>query len=151
MSQHQNPFVLSFLAFFLAFFCHCSATTFTVGDSAGWIIPPYPAYYSNWSNSNFVRAGDSVGKSLIRNVLLYLEDYVFDIWTTLRYSFLGTVCVVFHQNQSFISAIYIIKHCYTNYRGKTPILIKKQYNQQLVPKELYLSFILYIFMLQIGT
>ncbi|KAG5078194.1 hypothetical protein JHK82_056889 [Glycine max] len=60
MLQHQNPFVLSFSAFFLAFLCHCSATTFTVGDSAGWIIPPYPTYYNNWSHSHFIRVGDSV-------------------------------------------------------------------------------------------
>jgi len=71
MLQHQNPFVLSFSAFFLAFLCHCSATTFTVGDSAGWIIPPYPTYYNNWSHSHFIRVGDSVGISLMRNALIY--------------------------------------------------------------------------------
>jgi len=62
MVLHQTPFFLSFLAMFIAFFCHCSATKFTVGDSAGWIIPPYPTYYNNWTHSHFIRAGDSIGK-----------------------------------------------------------------------------------------
>ncbi|ESW16208.1 hypothetical protein PHAVU_007G137400 [Phaseolus vulgaris] len=60
MVLHQTPFFLSFLAMFIAFFCHCSATKFTVGDSAGWIIPPYPTYYNNWTHSHFIRAGDSI-------------------------------------------------------------------------------------------
>ncbi|RDX95977.1 hypothetical protein CR513_21426, partial [Mucuna pruriens] len=60
MLHHQNHFVLSFSALFLAFFCHCSATNFTVGDSSGWVIPPYPTYYSNWSHSHLIRAGDSL-------------------------------------------------------------------------------------------
>ncbi|KAL2324989.1 hypothetical protein Fmac_024047 [Flemingia macrophylla] len=60
MLHHQNLFVLSFAALFLALFCHCSATKFMVGDSAGWIIPPYPTYYSNWSQTHIIRAGDIV-------------------------------------------------------------------------------------------
>ncbi|XP_061362263.1 cucumber peeling cupredoxin-like [Gastrolobium bilobum] len=60
MLKHQNPFVLSFSALFFTFICHCYATQFIVGDSAGWVIPPYPTYYSNWSHSQFIRAGDSL-------------------------------------------------------------------------------------------
>ncbi|KAK7391550.1 hypothetical protein VNO78_19966 [Psophocarpus tetragonolobus] len=60
MLQHPHPFVLSFSALFLGFFGHCSATTFIVGGSAGWIIPPYPTYYNNWSYSHFIRVGDSI-------------------------------------------------------------------------------------------
>ncbi|KAK7278582.1 hypothetical protein RJT34_23614 [Clitoria ternatea] len=60
MLQHQNPFVLTFSALLLSFFCHCSATQFIVGDSAGWVIPPYPTYYSNWSHSHAIRVGDSL-------------------------------------------------------------------------------------------
>ncbi|CAJ1976599.1 unnamed protein product [Sphenostylis stenocarpa] len=32
----------------------------SVGDSAGWIIPPYPTFYNNWTHSHFIRAGDSI-------------------------------------------------------------------------------------------
>ncbi|KAK7255806.1 hypothetical protein RIF29_29227 [Crotalaria pallida] len=60
MLLHQNPFVLSFSALFLAFLCHCSATHFIVGDSTGWVLPPYPMYYSNWSHSRLIRVGDSL-------------------------------------------------------------------------------------------
>ncbi|KAK7268563.1 hypothetical protein RIF29_21264 [Crotalaria pallida] len=70
MLLHQNPFVLSFSALFLAFLCHCSATHFIVGDSTGWVLPPYPMYYSNWSHSRLIRVGDSLGtkmRTLARN------------------------------------------------------------------------------------
>ncbi|KAF1858982.1 hypothetical protein Lal_00010014 [Lupinus albus] len=29
-------------------------------DSSGWVIPPYPSYYSNWAHSHLMRVGDSL-------------------------------------------------------------------------------------------
>ncbi|KAF1874352.1 hypothetical protein Lal_00008557 [Lupinus albus] len=60
MFLYQKPFVLSFLALFITCLCHCSATPFIVGDSSGWVIPPYPSYYSNWAHSHLMRVGDSL-------------------------------------------------------------------------------------------
>ncbi|XP_004496103.1 blue copper protein 1b-like [Cicer arietinum] len=60
MLQLQNPFVLLLSSLFLTFLHHCSATQFIVGDSAGWVIPPYPTYYTNWTDSYFLREGDSL-------------------------------------------------------------------------------------------
>ncbi|KAF1874351.1 hypothetical protein Lal_00008556 [Lupinus albus] len=60
MFLYQKPFVLSFLALFITCLCHCYATPFIVGDSSGWVIPPYPSYYSNWAHSHLMRVGDSL-------------------------------------------------------------------------------------------
>ncbi|WJX13835.1 hypothetical protein P8452_04180 [Trifolium repens] len=60
MLQLHNPFVLLLSSLFLTFLYQCSATQFIVGDSAGWVIPPNPTYYNNWTNSNFFREGDSL-------------------------------------------------------------------------------------------
>ncbi|CAL0321209.1 unnamed protein product [Lupinus luteus] len=60
MFLHQKPFVLSFSALVIVFSCHCSATQFMMGDSSGWVIPPYPLYYTKWSYSHFMRVGDSL-------------------------------------------------------------------------------------------
>ncbi|XP_019427145.1 PREDICTED: cucumber peeling cupredoxin-like [Lupinus angustifolius] len=60
MLLYQKLFVLSFLALFIACLCHSSAIPFIVGDSSGWVIPPYPSYYSNWAHSHVMRVGDSL-------------------------------------------------------------------------------------------
>ncbi|KAF7811537.1 cucumber peeling cupredoxin-like [Senna tora] len=64
----RNPFVLSFsplillllLSLFFLSSSSSSATQFTVGDSSGWAIPPYPSFYTNWSKSQSFKVGDSL-------------------------------------------------------------------------------------------
>lgn len=68
MLQLQNPFALLLSSLFVTFLYQCSATQFIVGDSAGWVIPPFPTYYTNWTNSHFIREGDSLGK-ILTNIL----------------------------------------------------------------------------------
>ncbi|KAL5069239.1 hypothetical protein RYX36_020126, partial [Vicia faba] len=38
------------------------------GDSAGWVIPPYPTYYTSWSDSHIIREGDTLGQKIIIDV-----------------------------------------------------------------------------------
>ncbi|XP_058742090.1 cucumber peeling cupredoxin-like [Vicia villosa] len=58
LQPQKYPYVL--LVLVLAFLDLCSATQFIVGDSAGWVIPPYPTYYTSWTDSHFIREGDSL-------------------------------------------------------------------------------------------
>ncbi|CAL5209012.1 unnamed protein product [Lathyrus oleraceus] len=60
LQPQKYPFVLLLSSLFLTFLYQCCATQFIVGDSAGWIIPPYPTYYTCWTDSHFIREGDSL-------------------------------------------------------------------------------------------
>ncbi|CAI8603957.1 unnamed protein product [Vicia faba] len=58
LQPQKYPSVL--LISFLTFLYQCCATQFIVGDSAGWVIPPYPTYYTSWSDSHIIREGDTL-------------------------------------------------------------------------------------------
>ncbi|MED6109742.1 hypothetical protein PIB30_036391 [Stylosanthes scabra] len=62
LQQHQKGFAVSFSALLvllaMSWQCCCAHNQYIVGDSAGWVIPPYPTYYTNWSHNHFFRLGD---------------------------------------------------------------------------------------------
>ncbi|RYR37911.1 hypothetical protein HN873_029922 [Arachis hypogaea] len=120
MLKHQKGFVLSFsaLLLLLAMNCHCSSahTQFIVGDSAGWVIPPYPTYYTNWSHNHFFRVGDSLVFNFDPKFynLMEVSEYEYEHCTSmepLKVFNSSPAIIQLNQNASFFFVCTIANYC----------------------------------------
>lgn len=63
MARKLNMVLFAALAAVAMLQSSAVATTYIVGDSSNWIIPPSPNTYANWAANKTFRVGDILGKN----------------------------------------------------------------------------------------